>query len=35
VTPEVCEEIIQKHLLGGQPAMEHAFARHRLPDAEE
>jgi (2Fe-2S) ferredoxin len=31
MTPEVCETVIQKHLLGGKPATEHCFACNPLP----
>lgn len=31
VSPEVCEEILQKHLLGGEPVQEYVFAAHPLP----
>ena len=34
VTPEVCEEIIQRHLIGGEAVREYAFARHPLPDGK-
>lgn len=34
VTPEVCEEIIQRHLLRGEVVEEHAFAFNPLPAPE-
>jgi (2Fe-2S) ferredoxin len=33
-TPEVLEEIIQKHLVGGEPVEKYMLAKHRLPDAD-
>lgn len=34
VTPEVCERIIQEHLLEGKPVMDFAFARNPLDRVE-
>ncbi len=34
VTPEVCEEIIQEHLLEGRPVEAHQFAINPLPPVE-
>lgn len=34
VTPQVCEEIIQRHLIGGAPAHEYSFASNALPIVE-